>query len=76
MKAKVKNSLLDSFLERLKEIKESVTAEDRRLAMLSIGVNYVTICRYLNGAGSNLQMAERILKFFLARIRERENVLA
>jgi hypothetical protein len=74
--ANITQSQLDAFNDRLKGIKKSVTAEDRALAMETAQVNYVTISRYLNGVGSNLQMAEKLYRFFLGRISEREKLLS
>lgn len=60
---------------KLKKLKPSVTAEDRKLAMAQFGIAYITVWRYLRGDVANITLGLGLLQFFDKRIKQRLNDL-
>ena len=57
---------------QLKKIREFITAEDRKQAIATLSVSYVTISRYVQGNVPNLNLGVRLLDFFIQRLKERD----
>lgn len=56
----------------LKKIREFITAEDRKQAIVSLKVSYVTISRYLQGKVANPYLGVKLLDFFTQQLKNRE----
>lgn len=70
-----KYNQLTAFSDRLMQLKSSVTEEDRKGAMQELKVNFVTVSRYLNGKGPNLDTAAKLYQYFKKCIQAREEML-
>lgn len=57
--------------EKFAQIRDEVTADDRKAATETLNLSDVTIHKYLNGKGTNPDLGIRIYEFFLGKIRER-----
>lgn len=60
----------------LLEIRDTVTAEDRKEAMELFSHSKQLIIVYLSGKGPNLDTAVKLLEFFRSKIQWREKLLA
>lgn len=60
---------------KLKKIAGQLVAEDRRLAMSTYSISYVTVGRYLQGSVGNLALGINLLNFFSQQIKSREKQL-
>lgn len=56
----------------LKKIRVVITAKDRKLAMATLEVSYVTISRYLQGNAPNPNLGVALLEFFTKQLKDRE----
>jgi len=56
----------------LVKISKDVTAQDRTACMKKLKVSKVTVCTYLNGQGTNSDLALDMIELFNERIAERE----
>lgn len=61
---------------RLAELKKSITAADKKKAVNDLGFNRITVSKYLNGKGTELDTAMKLLKFFNACVAKKRKVLA
>jgi hypothetical protein len=57
--------------ERLKGLKDEITAEDRREAEDTLELSGPTLHKYLNGEGPNPDLGIKMYEFFIGRIRQR-----
>lgn len=57
--------------ERLKGLKDEITADDRREAEETLQISGPTLHKYLNGDGPNPDLGIRMYEFFIGRIRHR-----
>jgi hypothetical protein len=59
----------------LKKLQKHLLPIDRKKAVATFDINYVTISRYVNGKVGNLALGIRLLNFFKKRINKRANEL-
>lgn len=58
----------------LLEMRPYVSATDRILAQKKVHINEYTLSRYLNGKGTQHDVAADLIKFFKERIAERDEI--
>jgi hypothetical protein len=61
--------------KELKNLKRHLLPVDRKMAVATFKINYVTVSRYLNGNVGNLARGIKLLNFFSRRINKRTNEL-
>lgn len=61
----------EMLAERLSEIKDEVTADDKKACMAALDITDPTITKYLSGTVSNPDLGLKMYEFFAGRIRER-----
>jgi hypothetical protein len=76
MAKSITNSQLDKAVAVLRELAINVTTDDRKDAATELKVHPITVSRYLNGTGTDLDTAISLIQFFKKRISDREKVIA
>lgn len=74
MAKKVKGEQFLKASQILKDLRGSISREDRIEAIKEFKLSEVTVGAYLNGHARNLDTAERLIIFFRGRINRRAEV--
>lgn len=77
MKSKTdKTSLKDKAKMVLIGMAENISREDKNLAVDKLGINRVTVFRYLNGDVKDIGTTEKLIAFFKPIVEQRKKTIA
>ncbi|MCA0397311.1 MAG: hypothetical protein LCH51_07900 [Bacteroidetes bacterium] len=69
-------SQLDKATHGIMSLDGRITRDDRRAAIIELGITGQTIRQYFIGRGRNLDTAVKLLQFFRKRIEDRDKLIS